>query len=528
MNKTININLGGFAFQIEEDAYNLLQNYLQKIETKLGNGEEASEVISDVEFRIAELFKADTKTNGGVIVLEAVQSVIKLVGEPEAFVYDENDEAAGEKPNDEKQQEPTSEHEYKATGKTLFRDINRKVFGGVCSGLALYLSIDPVVLRLIFALVFYFFQPIILVYIVLWIAMPKPRTVEQWFEMKGGQAYFQQEGEEVKYEYSKDSKHEYSKTSSYPKNYHSRDYVATGLRSSGNVLSVIVGLILSVVSFLWLVGMVVFLLFQNSTMGEIIPDTRFIYELPHRLLNPDNIALFSLSLGILVGIPLLVVFYLGLRLIFRFQSKDMALGLIALVIWFAGLGLFFYETVDYIKGYKESAKITIEKELQPIPSDTLYINTMKNSGAYRRSDFLMDMKRIDLYASNDGQLILEGKPRIYIVKGDFLKVIVVKKARGLNEEDAIRNAEFTEYYWQQNDSVILLDKYFTLGDQALIRNQEVTITIQVPVNIKVKVSPDLEYLVTEESVNAEVITLSQADIPEYYRNKSFNFINRNL
>ena len=56
MNKTININLGGFAFQIEEDAYNLLQNYLQKIETKLGNGEEASEVITDVEFRIAELY----------------------------------------------------------------------------------------------------------------------------------------------------------------------------------------------------------------------------------------------------------------------------------------------------------------------------------------------------------------------------------------------------------------------------------------------------------------------------------------
>ena len=528
MNKTININLGGFAFQIEEDAYNLLQNYLQKIETKLGNGEEASEVISDVEFRIAELFKADTKTKGGVIVLEAVQSVIKLVGEPEAFVYDENDAAAGETQDEEKQQEPASEPEYSKTGKTLYRDVSRKVFGGVCSGLALYLSIDPVVLRLIFVVAIYLWHPLLIVYIVLWIAMPKPRTVEQWFEMKGGQPYFQQDGEEVKYEYSKDTRHKYIKTTSYRNDYHSRDYADAGLRNSGNAISVIVGLVLSVVSFLGLIGMVVFMVFQNSTMGEIIPDTRFVYELPHRILIPESIAVYSVSLGILAGIPLLLVFFLGLKLIFRFQTNRIALGLVALGIWFAGLGLFFYETVNYVKGYKESAKITVEKDLQAISSDTLYINNMKNSGAYRRNDFLMEIKQIDLYASKDGQLLTEGKPRIYIVKGDFLKVTVVKKARGLNEEDAVRNAEFTEYFWQQNDSVILLDNYFTLGDQALIRNQEVTITIHVPRNIKVKVSPDLEYLITEDSVSAEVITLSLADSPEYYRNKSFNFINRNL
>ncbi|GEM_PF-974037 len=527
MNKTIDINLGGFAFQIEEDAYNLLQNYLQKIETKLGSGEEASEIISDVEFRIAELFKADAKTKGGVIILEAVQSVIKLVGEPEAFVFEDTEETAEAAGESKEHQEPISGAENITTNRSLFRDIGQKVFGGVCSGLALYLSIDSVVLRLIFVVIFLFFKPIILVYIVLWIAMPKPRTVEQWFEMKGGQAYFQQKGEEVKYEYSKDAKHHNSKFS-LRNDHHGSDFVDSGLRSSGNVLSVIVGLLLSVVSFLWLIGMVIFLVFQNSSIGEILPETRFIYELPHRLLTPDNMALFSVSIGLLAGIPLLIIFYLGLKLIFRFSANDMALGLIALGIWFAGLGLFFYETVDYIKGYKEKAKITIEKELDSFPSDTLYINTMKNYAVYKYSNYLLDINRINLYASVEGQLIIEGVPRIYIVKGDLLKVTVVKKARGLNEKDAVRNAEFTEYFWQQKDFVLLLDKHFTLGNQALIRNQEVTITIQVPQNIKVKVSPDLEYLVTEESVSAEVITLSQAHSLEYYQNKSFNFINRNL
>ncbi len=518
MNKTININLGGFAFQIEEDAYNLLQSYLKKIETKLGQGEEATEIISDVEFRIAELFKADTKTNGGVITLEAVQSVIKLVGEPEEFAYDDKEEASQEG-------DAQPEQGYEPSGKSLYRDISRKVFGGVCSGLALYLTIDPVVLRLLFAVAFFFWQPVVLVYIVLWIAMPKPRTVEQWFEMKGGQAYFQQKGEEVKYEYSKDAKKQYSKASQQ-NIYYNRDIVSSGLRNSGNILSVIVGLFLSVISFIGLISMVVIMLFLNSSLGEIIPDSRFVYELPHRLLHPDNIALFSLSTGVLAGIPLMVIFYLGLKLIFRFTSNALAIGLIALGLWFAGLALFSYETFNYVKSYKETANITIENELQAITSDTLYINSLKNSRVFRGADYLMEIKRIDLYAANDGQLIIEGKPQIFITRGDRLKITINKKARGLNENDAVRNAEYTEYFWQQNDSIILLDKFFTLGDQAFIKNQEVTITLQIPTNISVKVSPDLEYLVTEKSVSTETITLSKADSPVFYRNKNYNFINR--
>ncbi len=520
MNKTININLGGFAFQIEEDAYNRLQSYLQKIEIKLGAGEETTEIIEDIEFRIAELFKADEKTKEGVITLDTVQEIIKLVGEPEDIISDENDET-------EKQTQPPPQSGYGYSRKSLFRDVDRTIFGGVCSGLARYINIDPVILRLLFVVAVYFWPPVILVYIVLWIAMPIPRTPAQWFEMKGGSDYYNPTGRDGKKEYSRSVNPQSTRTT-YQSGYYRRDIVANGLRNSGDVISVIIGLFLSVISFILLISLVVFLLFQNSSLGVILTESRFIYELPHRLLLPSDISLFSLSIGALVGIPLLAIFYLGLKLIFKFHSKSVALLLITLGLWFAGIALFFYQTIDVVKSYKESADVVIENELQEVTADTLYINTMKYSRAFRYDDFIMDLGNIDLSVSKDGQLIIEGKPNIIITHGEQLKLFITKKARGLNQNDAERNAEYTEYFWQQQDSVLLLDRYFTLGDQALIRNQEVTITLQIPRNMNVKISPELESLITTKDLSTDVLVLSQATLPIRYYDYNFNFINRNL
>jgi len=114
--------------------------------------------------------------------------------------------------------------------------------------------------------------------------------------------------------------------------------------------------------------------------------------------------------------------------------------------------------------------------------------------------FLLNVNKIDLYNSYDGRLIVQGTPDIVITNGSRLKISVNKKARGQNANDAGRNAEYTEYFWQQRDSVLLLDKFFTLGDQALIRDQKVTITIQVPEKMNVRISPKLEPLIINNSI----------------------------
>jgi len=165
MKKTININLAGFVFYIDEDAYETLQKYLNNIRTYLGNTEGREEIIDDIESRIAELFSEKQKQ---VITLEEVNEIIEVMGQPEDYMTEEEfEETTFQQPN-----------------KRLFRDPDNTVLGGVCSGVGHYLKIDAVWIRLIF-LAMLWSGLSILFYFVLWAIIPKAETTAQKLEMKG-------------------------------------------------------------------------------------------------------------------------------------------------------------------------------------------------------------------------------------------------------------------------------------------------------------------------------------------------------
>jgi len=165
MKKTININLAGFVFYIDEDAYETLQKYLNNIRTYLGNTEGREEIIDDIESRIAELFSEKQKQ---VITLLEVNEIIEVMGQPEDYMTEEEfEETTFQQPN-----------------KRLFRDPDNTVLGGVCSGVGHYLKIDAVWIRLIF-LAMLWSGLSILFYFVLWAIIPKAETTAQKLEMKG-------------------------------------------------------------------------------------------------------------------------------------------------------------------------------------------------------------------------------------------------------------------------------------------------------------------------------------------------------
>ncbi len=89
MKKTFNINIAGFPFVIDEDAYNLLNNYLKTIEHAFRNEDGASELINDLESRIAELLLQSAEDGSAIITLADVEQIIARVGKPEEFVEDE-------------------------------------------------------------------------------------------------------------------------------------------------------------------------------------------------------------------------------------------------------------------------------------------------------------------------------------------------------------------------------------------------------------------------------------------------------
>ena len=175
MKKVININFQGRVIPIEETAYELLKQYTESLRRYFINEEGRDEIINDIESRIAELFSERLKKGVTCITDEDVNMVISGMGRPEDFEAQGAEPVASSSSQQERaysQQESKTNYTYTTStpGRgRLYRNADDKILGGVCSGLANYLGIDPVVMRIIFVLLI---GASFWVYILLWIVVP--------------------------------------------------------------------------------------------------------------------------------------------------------------------------------------------------------------------------------------------------------------------------------------------------------------------------------------------------------------------
>jgi len=174
MKKNISINISGIIFHIEEDGYETLRKYLDSIKRYFASFEDSSEILIDIESRIAEIFLAKLNEGKQVITGEDVNSLITTMGSVNDFKAAEEQElGATEFASEENKSKRQSTGTAREASKRLYRDQKRKIAGGVCAGLAHYFNIDPVWPRLLFALlVLGSYGSLIIVYIILWIALP--------------------------------------------------------------------------------------------------------------------------------------------------------------------------------------------------------------------------------------------------------------------------------------------------------------------------------------------------------------------
>lgn len=170
MNKTVSINLANFSFVIDENAYEVLHSYLLELKKSLEE-EEQEEVMNDIEFRIVEIFKERLKGRE-VVTQEDVDKVIQLIGRPEQIGDSEKTVLPENQPTE-------------IVNKKLFRDPEHRILGGVCSGLSYFTGIDMIIIRLIFGIGFFFYGILLIVYIVLWIVVPKVETKSEYLMMIG-------------------------------------------------------------------------------------------------------------------------------------------------------------------------------------------------------------------------------------------------------------------------------------------------------------------------------------------------------
>lgn len=179
MQRIIQINIAGRLIPIEEDAYLTLRDYIKSLERHFATEEGKDEIIQDIENRIAELFAARLQTGTPSIDGADVNKVIETLGPAYSLGA-----SAGESVNP--YLPAVYEHRSNTRGKRLYRNPNDKMLGGVCSGLANYFDIDPVIVRLIMVVLFLGAGIGLLAYIIAWIVIPLARTPEEMAEMTGG------------------------------------------------------------------------------------------------------------------------------------------------------------------------------------------------------------------------------------------------------------------------------------------------------------------------------------------------------
>lgn len=203
MKKTFPANIDGQIFYIDEDAFNLLNNYLEQLRMSF-RGDEGEEIVSDIESRIRELL--DARMNGGkcVIVLSDVNNVIETLGRPEDISDGqpgpENGAPEGDTAGEEQESkeddsaEKSEENEKKPffsinmpTRKKLFRSNDNKVFGGVFGGLGYFLGWNANIMRLFYVIIALCTEvwPLTIIYLICWMIIPMARTPKQILEMRG-------------------------------------------------------------------------------------------------------------------------------------------------------------------------------------------------------------------------------------------------------------------------------------------------------------------------------------------------------
>lgn len=189
MKITVSINLGGSSFIIDEDAYSELKRYLKNLELHFTGEESSSEILSDIETRIAELFRARLTSYKQVITIDDVRYAISVLGTPE----DISDKEEG-----------SFREKVSATGPhRMYRDPDKRIIGGVCAGIGAYWNTEPWIIRIIFIILAMTGGLGILIYLILYIVIPEAKTTAQKIEMKGEPVNIQNIKEAVKDEFEK-------------------------------------------------------------------------------------------------------------------------------------------------------------------------------------------------------------------------------------------------------------------------------------------------------------------------------------
>ncbi|MCC4214642.1 PspC domain-containing protein [Leeuwenhoekiella parthenopeia] len=476
MNKTININLAGLFFHIDENAYAKLQRYLEAIKRSFTDAQGRDEIIQDIEARIAELFTERIKTERQVIGLSDVDEIINIMGQPEDYRLDEElfeDEPA-------KKQRYTQE-----SGKKLYRDTEKSYIGGVCAGLGHYFQIDAVWLRIALILLTIFsWGGFILIYIAFWIFVPEAKTTSEILEMRGKPVNIDNIQRKVKEGF--DTVAESVKNVDYVKyGNKAREGAGSIADALGRIIRFIlkvivkfVGILLILIGGSTLIALFVALFSAGSLdfFGGSVAD----YV---DMANTSGAPLWLLVIlaFIAVGIPFFMLFYLGLRILVNTLKR------LSLTAKLSLLGVWLVTVITIaVLGVRQGIATAVEGEsvttevLQIQPNDTLTVR-MKTQNKYGADKYHNRSWKIRVDA--DGNKVIYNRDvDLSIQKSDSpeAKLIIKKLAQGSSYDEAQARAENIIYNFETVGNTVLLDNFFITELKNKYRDQQIDLILAIP------------------------------------------------
>jgi phage shock protein PspC (stress-responsive transcriptional regulator) len=487
MKKTIKINLGGVVFHIDEDAYDLLRNYLDQLDARFNSTPGGSEILGDIETRMAELFQARITAEKEVLTLSDATEVIDIMGEPE-----EIDEEIPE-------EEPASyTRETRRRGRRMYRDPDNQVVGGVCSGLGAYLNIDPVFVRILFVVFTMAYGVGILIYFLFWVVVPEARTAAEKLEMYG---------EEVNvFNIEKKVRQDYRSTETVKGQVRVRrrgNVIGRMVRALGTVILVfikIIGFIIlgsfAIAGIALLASLIAIAVgghtwFINAEWNEGMFRLRDVFDF---FVSPVGGTLAFIAVLLLVAIPVLGLIYGLVRMIFRFKAPDRAIGLSSFGVWVIALIVLLVIGINEGIGYSNRGQVEEESTLTIPAGKTLMIKS-DPAPVYKEDNTFDYHGEFRISRINDS-VSLEIRPNVRIeYTRDSLPGIRIKKtAHGANYNQAKKYAGEIEYNYQVSDTTLTLEPSYKLSQKSRFHAQELEVIIRLPEGTKVYLDKNLEHL----------------------------------
>lgn len=490
MEKTIIINIGNTIIHIEESAYELLKAYLNEVKMHFANHVDDLEIVTDIENRIAELLSEQLEEQKKQVVDAAnVHLVIAQMGRVQDFdTIEENEEEPVANAN--------YQHQY--AEKKLYRDMDDRVVAGVCSGIAHFLNTDAKWIRVAVLLMACAGGFGILVYVLLWIIMPKAKSRVERMEMKGEPANLQGFQKHLDEELLA-VKERVSEVNRQAQPIFARfgifigeffEWLGRFISGAGKVIFKVIAGFIILFGVLFLLSLIVgFAAFQGFWDASV-------YEyFPFSIINEGNRGIILLSAFIVCFIPVLALVLFSIRIVFSKQAINKTLSFGLLIVWLVGVSIAFYHAAKISSEFKQHAELTQTADLKSYETYVIDIDRSKYFSKEDSIAYRIDASQNRQIVTDDfenGPFVSPNNVRINIEKSETGATRLTQKyeSQGKTFSKALQNAQNIDYKYALKDSTIVFSPRFQLRKGTIWRNQEVRLNLEVPVGTRVILKED--------------------------------------